>query len=55
MTTATAVAGVLLFRVADPWVPLAAGARRALAAMRSAARSRAERPSVAPPSRSVGA
>jgi uncharacterized membrane protein YbhN (UPF0104 family) len=35
MTTATAVAGVLLFRVADLWVPLAAGARPALSAMRS--------------------
>lgn len=54
MTTATAVAGVLLFRVADLWVPLAAGARPALAATRSAARTRAERRSTAPPSRSVG-
>ena len=54
MTTATAVAGVLLFRVADLWVPLVAGARPALAATRSAARARAERRATAPPSRSVG-
>jgi uncharacterized membrane protein YbhN (UPF0104 family) len=33
MTTATAVAGVLLFRVADLWVPLAAGVCPALAGM----------------------
>jgi uncharacterized membrane protein YbhN (UPF0104 family) len=37
LVMATAVAGVLLFRVADLWVPLAAGARPAFAA---AARSR---------------
>jgi uncharacterized protein (TIRG00374 family) len=54
MTTATAVAGVLLFRVADLWVPLAAGARPALCATRSAARTRAERRSTAPPSPSAG-
>lgn len=54
MTTATAVAGVLLFRVADLWVPLAAGARPALAATRSAARTRVERRSTAPPSPSAG-
>jgi len=33
-TTATALAGVLLFRVADLWVPLAAGAAPALSATR---------------------
>jgi uncharacterized membrane protein YbhN (UPF0104 family) len=54
MTTATAVAGVLLFRVADLWVPLAAGARPALSATRSAARTRAERRSAAPPPPSAG-
>jgi uncharacterized membrane protein YbhN (UPF0104 family) len=37
LVMATAVAGVLLFRVADLWVPLAAGARPALAAARSRA------------------
>jgi uncharacterized membrane protein YbhN (UPF0104 family) len=55
MTTATAVAGVLLFRVADLWVPLVAGARPAVSAMRSATRTRAERRSTGPPSRAVGA
>jgi uncharacterized membrane protein YbhN (UPF0104 family) len=54
MTTATAVAGVLLFRVADLWVPLATGARPALSAMRSAVRTHAERRSTAPPAASVG-
>lgn len=34
VTVATAVAGVLLYRVAELWVPLAAGARPALAAAR---------------------
>jgi len=55
MTPATAVAAVLLFRVADLWVPLAAGARPALTAMRSTTRTRAEQRSTAPPSRAVGA
>jgi uncharacterized membrane protein YbhN (UPF0104 family) len=55
MTTATAVAGVLLFRVADLWVPLATGAGPALSAMRSAVRTHAERRSTAPPAPSVGA
>ena len=43
MATATAVAGVLLFRVADLWVPLVAGARPALAVTRSAGARRARR------------
>ena len=46
IATATAVAGVLLFRVADLWVPLAAGACPALAATRAAATTR---PSLSPP------
>jgi len=44
LAMAVAVAGVLLFRVADLWVPLAAGARPALAAARSA-----QGPPAAPP------
>ena len=40
MTTATAIAGALLFRVADLWLPLVAGAGPALAAARAAARAR---------------
>jgi glycosyltransferase 2 family protein len=44
MPTATAVAGVLLFRVADLWVPLVAGARPALAAMRASRAPCAARP-----------
>jgi len=40
LAVAVALAGVLLFRVADLWLPLAAGARPALAAARATGRSR---------------
>jgi uncharacterized membrane protein YbhN (UPF0104 family) len=48
IATATAVAGVLLFRVADLWVPLAAGAGPALAATRAG---RTATPATGPPRR----